>query len=395
MGDIVFEEVWKVFRNGTQALRALSLEVHHGEFFVFLGPSGCGKTTLLRTVAGLEFPTAGRIHIAGKDVTDLSPKQRNVAMVFQNYSLYPHMTVYDNIAFGAQSLKLKKAEVDVLIWRAAGILGLEDLLRKKPRALSGGQQQRVAMGRAIVREPEAFLMDEPLSNVDQRARLQIRGEIARIQRDLGITTLYVTHDQNEAMVLGDRVGVLREGVLEQVASPGTIYRSPENLFVAGFIGSPPMNLAEATVEEAVDGLFLRFGGHRIGVDGVVDVGGPGVQSYAWRQVVVGIRPEDLGDAAELGAPVEARFRVIVNRREVIGPDVLLFFTVDAPLLLAEDPRHAGVEQDLNQPWPAEHQNEWMARLVSSDVQPGETIELAVRPGRMYLFDPRSGDVIAR
>jgi multiple sugar transport system ATP-binding protein len=391
MGDIVFDDVWKVFRNGTKALRSLSLEVKDGEFFVFLGPSGCGKTTLLRTVAGLEFPTSGRIFIGGRDVTESSPKERNIAMVFQNYSLYPHMSVYENIAFGISSRKLKKPEIDVLVRRAAAILDLEDLLKKKPRALSGGQQQRVAMGRAIVREPEAFLMDEPLSNVDARARIQIRGEIARIQRDLRVTTLYVTHDQNEAMVLGDRVGVLREGVLEQVSSPSGLYRSPENLFVAGFVGSPPMNLAEATVEEAVDGHFVRFSGHRLRV-GLGD--GDGVIRYAWKQVVVGVRPEDLGEPAALGAPDDARLRVTVTRREVIGPDVYLFFAVDAPLLLAEDPREAGVDDDVNRTWPAERRNEWMVRSESSPAQVGDTVELAIRPGRMYLFDPRTGDVIA-
>jgi multiple sugar transport system ATP-binding protein len=390
MGDIVFEDVWKVFRNGTTALRSLNLEVHEGEFFVILGPSGCGKTTMLRTAAGLEFPTSGRIYIAGRDVTELAPKQRNVAMVFQNYSLYPHMTVFENMAFGVQAKKLKKPEVEALVNRVAAILDLEDVLKKKPHSLSGGQQQRVAMGRAIVREPQAFLMDEPLSNVDARARIQIRGEIARIQRDLGITTLYVTHDQNEAMVLGDRVGVLREGSIEQVSTPGGLYRSPDNLFVAGFVGAPPMNLAEATVEEAADGLFIRFSGHRLRVD---DSSHDGVSTYAWRQVVVGVRPEDLGEAPSLGAPGDSRLRVVVSRREEIGADVYLFFTVSAPLLLAEDPRDADIDDDVERTWPAERRNEWMIRLDSSSAREGDTVELAVRPGRMYLFDPRSGNVI--
>jgi multiple sugar transport system ATP-binding protein len=391
VGTVLFQDVWKVFRDGTEALRALSLEVHHGEFFVFLGPSGSGKSTLLRTVAGLEIPTEGRIFIDGKDVTEDSPKERNVAMVFQHYSLYPHMTVYENMAFGIQARRLKKAEVDLRVRSAAAVLQVEDLLKKKPRHLSGGQQQRVAMGRALVRDPAAFLMDEPLSNVDARARLQIRAEIARIQREIGVTTLYVTHDQNEAMALGDRVGVLREGSLEQVASPSRLYRTPENLFVAGFIGTPPMNLAEATVEEVDDGFFIRFGGFRLRASGIDP---DELRRYSWRQVVVGIRPEDLEDAAGLGAPVDVRLRVVVERREVVGSDIDLLFTVDAPLLLAEDPRDAGSEVERERSWPAEHANVWMARLGDTAAAEGDALELTVRPGRIHLFDPRTGGKIS-
>ena len=389
MGSVLLDDVSKVFRDGTVAIRSLSLEVEQGQFFVFLGPSGSGKTTLLRTVAGLEHPTSGRILIAGRDVTDASPKERDVAMVFQHYSLYPHMSVYDNIAFGVQSRRLKRAEVDRRVREMATILEVEHLLKKKPRALSGGQQQRVAMGRALVREPKAFLMDEPLSNLDARMRVQMRAEIARIQREIGVTTLYVTHDQNEAMTMGDRVAVLRDGVLQQVASPQRLYRGPANLFVAGFIGSPPMNLAEATVEEAGDGLFVRFSGHRISVD---RADGSALRSYAWRQVVVGVRPEDVGDGAALGTPADARLSVLVERREVIGPDVYLYFTVDAPLLLAEDPREPATGSSEGQ-WPAERANVWMARVASTATREGERVELGIRPGRLYLFDPRSGDVI--
>jgi multiple sugar transport system ATP-binding protein len=274
------------------------------------------------------------------------------------------------------------------VHQAAAILEVEHLLKKRPRVLSGGQKQRVAMGRAIVREPEVFLMDEPLSNLDARARVQIRGEMARIQREIGITTLYVTHDQNEAMVLGDRVGVLRDGVLQQVASPKGLYGGPGNLFVAGFVGSPPMNLAEATVEEADDGLFIRFGGHRLRAGNA-----PALRRYAWKQVVAGVRPENLGDAAKLGAPEDARMRVVVERRETIGPDVYLYFTVDAPLLLAEDPRAAAAEESEAGTWPFERPNQWMARLDAGDARVGETVELAARPGSLFLFDPRSGGVI--
>lgn len=394
MGTVLFEDVWKVFKDGTVALRSLNLEINDGEFFVFLGPSGCGKTTLLRTVAGLDYPTEGRVHISGRDVTDKPTKARNVAMVFQNFSLYPHMTVFDNIAFGIQSRKLKKQEVKERVQRAAEMLDLGDFLEKRPRRLSGGQQQRVAMGRAIVRDPEVFLMDEPLSNLDARFRSQLRGEIARVQRQVGVTTLYVTHDQNEAMALADRVGVLRDGVLQQVATPGRLYRTPENLFVAGFVGSPPMNLAEATIEDADDGLFVRFGGHRIRAEDRRGGNAAGLRAFAWRQVVVGVRPEDLADPHELGVPAQAGMRLTVNRRETVGPDTYLFFTVDAPLLLAEDPRLAAGEQTGGQTWLAEQPNEWMARLNHSAAQAGDTVELAVRPGSLYMFDPRTGDVIA-
>jgi multiple sugar transport system ATP-binding protein len=392
VADIVLENVWKVFKETSVALRALTLEISDGELFVILGPSGCGKTTLLRAVAGLESVTAGRILIGGEDVTDKATKERNVAMIFQNYSLYPHMSVFDNIAFGLESRKLKKAEVTRRVERAASMLEITSLLKKRPYALSGGEQQRVAMGRAIVREPEAFLMDEPLSNLDARFRIQMRVEIARLQRDLGVTTLFVTHDQNEAMVLGDRVGVLREGVLQQVATPTTLYRTPDNLFVAGFVGSPPMNLAEATVEEGIDGSFLRFGGHRLRAARSTGSLDDDLRAYAWRQVVVGIRPEDLTVADALSGP-EDRLRVVITRREVVGADVFLFFTVDAPLLLSEDPREASIHDEQERSLPMEHANEWLAR-VDSPADTGDTIELSLRAGSLYLFDPRTGAVIA-
>jgi multiple sugar transport system ATP-binding protein len=386
MGEIVFENAWKVFRDGTAALKGLDLEVPDGEFFVFLGPSGSGKTTLLRSVAGLEKLTDGRIVIARRDVTDESPKERNVAMVFQNYSLYPHMNVFDNMAFGIQSRRLPKDEINRRVQRAAEILELEPLLKKRPRVLSGGQQQRVAMGRAIVREPEAFLMDEPLSNLDPRTRAQIRGEIARIQRAVGVTTLYVTHDQAEAMTLGDRVGVLRDGELQQVDAPKSLYREPANLFVAGFVGSPPMNLAEATIED--EGIpFLRVGSHSVRILGPTGAPAHALKQHARRQVVAGIRPEDLDEAQRLGAPPDARFRLTVDRLEELGGDVHLYFEMDAPLLLSEDPR-AG--EPLSGAWPLESGNQWMARLRSSAAVEGDVVELGVRPGRLLLFDPRSG-----
>jgi multiple sugar transport system ATP-binding protein len=386
MGAIALYGVTKVFRQGNIALRSVTLEIPDGQFFVLLGPSGCGKTTLLRAVAGLERATEGRICIAGRDVTESSPKDRDVAMVFQNYALYPHMSVYDNIAFSVQMRRLPRGEIDRRVRRAAGILQLEDHLGRRPRQLSGGQQQRVAMGRAIVREPEAFLMDEPLSNLDARLRGQMRGEVSRIQREVGTTTLYVTHDQTEAMTLGDRVGVMRDGMLLQVAPPTELYRDPSTLFVAGFVGSPPMNLAEATVEEAGPDLVVSFGGHRLAVDGYR----PALRRYASRQIVVGIRPEDLDTAASLGAPQDARLRVEVTRRETIGADLFMYFTVDAPLLLAEDPR--AVAREGGEPWPLERPNVWMARPSHAAAGDGP-VELGVRPGRLHLFDPRTGEAI--
>jgi multiple sugar transport system ATP-binding protein len=389
-GGVVLENITKVFRDGTVALRSISLEIEDGQFFVFLGPSGCGKTTLLRIVAGLEEATEGRILIGGRDVTESSPKERDVAMVFQNYALYPHMNVYDNLAFSVQMRKLKKKEIDRRVRRAAAILELEQQLRKRPRALSGGQQQRVAMGRAIVREPTVFLMDEPMSNLDARLRVQTRGEIARIQHEVGITTLYVTHDQTEAMTLGDRVAVMRDGTLQQIATPSELYRTPSSLFVAGFVGSPPMNLAEATVEEDGVALYVRFGGHRIRADDAHRAPLANVRSYAGAQVIVGVRPEDLDDPVSLGVRPDARLRVVVDRRETVGPDVYLHFRVDAPLLLLQDPREAESDVSALGPWPAERTNVWMAKLSSSGAQVGDSIELAVRPGRLHLFDTRTG-----
>jgi multiple sugar transport system ATP-binding protein len=389
MSSIVFDDVWKVYKGGTQALRGLNLEVGQGEFFVFLGPSGCGKTTLLRAVAGLERLSAGRILLDGEDVSEKSPKERNVAMVFQSYSLYPHMTVYDNIAFGIQAQRLKKKEVDRRVREVAALLDVEPLLKKRPPVLSGGQKQRVAMGRAIVRRPEVFLMDEPLSNLDARARGHIRSEIARIQREIGVTTLYVTHDQHEAMVVGDRVGVLRDGSLQQVGSPSGLYRKPNNLFVAGFVGSPPMNLAEATVEEGAGDFYVRFAGHRLPVKS-----SPELRGYAWRQVVVGIRPESLVEpVSHPGVARDTCMRVLVERRESIGPDAFLYFTVDAPLLLAEDPRRVAEEESRDTTWVAERPNQWMARVGRSNADAGQLVELAPAPGGLLLFDPRTGDVI--
>jgi multiple sugar transport system ATP-binding protein len=387
MASITFDGVSKVFRDGTTAVRDLDLSVNDGELFALLGPSGSGKSTILRMVAGLEGTTDGRIALDGDDVTDLPPPKRDVAMVFQNLALYPHLTVYENIAFGVRARRLRKAEVDQRVRSAVAILGLEDVVKRRPRALSGGQAQRVALGRAIVRQPRAFLMDEPLSNLDERLRMQLRSELARIQREVGVTTVYVTHDQSEAMSLGDRVGVLREGLLQQVGPPSEIYSDPANLFVAGFVGSPPMNLAEATVDRSDDGgLALLFGGHRVRVDPETERARPRLAEYVRRQVVIGIRPEDVRDAAGEGAPADARIRTVVSSAETIGADPYIHFLMDAPLLLAEDPQDAA--EPVDGTWLAERVNRWTARISGAAV--GEAVEVVMAPGRLHVFDPRTG-----
>jgi len=393
MAELALEDVTKVFRDGTVALDELSVQVPDGTMFVVVGPSGCGKTTLLRVVAGLDHETEGRIFLDGRDVTELSPRKRDVAMVFQNYSLYPHMTVFENMAFGLRNRHVERAVVKERVGKVAGLLGLEDLLKRKPRALSGGQRQRVAIGRAIVRQPQAFLMDEPLSDLDTRLRAQMRTEITNLQREFGITTLYVTHDQAEALHLGDRVAVMRNGSFEQVDDPRRLYERPSNLFVAGFIGSPPMNLAEATLEEQDGSLFLRFGGHRLAVDGQTMAARPALRDYAWKQVVLGIRPEDLG-LADAAVPMDGRLAVRVRRRETAGADVYLHFLVDAPLLLEEDPRDPELGEAEDEPWPVERLNVFLARVAeATGAVEGDGVELAVRPGRLHLFDPKTGDSI--
>ncbi|NUP34360.1 MAG: ATP-binding cassette domain-containing protein, partial [Streptomycetaceae bacterium] len=293
MADVVLDGVGKVYPDGTRAVEGLDLSVAHGEFLVLVGPSGCGKTTALRMVAGLEDISEGTVRIGERVVNRVPSRDRDVAMVFQSYALYPHLNVRDNIGFGLKLRKLPKPEIDKRVREAARTLGLEEHLGRKPRQLSGGQRQRVAMGRAIVREPQAFLMDEPLSNLDAKLRVQMRAQIARLTRELGVTTLYVTHDQVEAMTLGDRVAVMRKGVLQQVAPPQELYDRPVNLFVAGFIGSPAMNVVTGELEEESGELRVRLGSQRLTVPAQVLVDRPALRGYAGRRIIVGIRPEDL------------------------------------------------------------------------------------------------------
>ena len=383
MAEITLEKITKVYPDGTRAVSELDLEIEDGEFVVFVGPSGCGKTTALRMIAGLEEITEGTIRIGGEVVNDLPPKDRDVAMVFQNYALYPHMSAFDNMAFALKLRDVPRIERMRRVNDAASMLGLADVLRKRPRTLSGGQRQRVAMGRAIVREPQAFLMDEPLSNLDAKLRVQMRAEIARIQRDLSVTTIYVTHDQSEAMTLGDRVAVMRRGELLQLAPPQALYSEPVNLFVAEFIGSPAMNLVEATVDDG----HARMGPHRLTIDGAR----PGLAAYKGKRVAIGIRPEDLEDAAVADETREdAILDAVVDIREDMGSEVFVHFGIDATPVSTEDVREAAEEAAIEP-----ERRQYVARVSrESRAREGDPVRLAVRTDRLHFFDLESGARIA-
>ena len=390
MAQIALESVSKVYPDGTRAVRDLNLDIDDGELVVFVGPSGCGKTSALRMIAGLEEITSGEIRVGDRVVNDLPPKDRDIAMVFQNYALYPHMSSYTNMAFALRMRGLDKAEIDRRVRNASRVLGLDEVLTKKPRTLSGGQRQRVAMGRAIVREPQAFLMDEPLSNLDAKLRVQMRAEIARIQRDLNVTTIYVTHDQSEAMTLGDRVAVMRKGDLQQLDTPQILYRKPVNLFVAEFIGSPAMNLVEAEIA----GGHARFGEHALPLDGR-----PGLGGYEGRKVALGIRPEDLEDAALSDAPAGSRLPVTVDLREDMGSEIFVHFSIDAPHVATEDVKDA-VEADeavaaLEQQV-ARAGTPFVARVSrESTAREGDRIEIGVDTRMLHFFDLETGQAIAQ
>ena len=394
MAGVQFEGVAKVYADGTRAVDDFNLEIDDGEFMVLVGPSGCGKTTALRMVAGLEEISEGVVRIGERVVNHVPSRSRDIAMVFQSYALYPHLTVYDNIAFGLKLQKLPKAEIDQRVNDAARVLGLEGFLKRKPRALSGGQRQRVAMGRAIVRQPSAFLMDEPLSNLDAKLRVQMRAEIARLQDDLGTTTIYVTHDQVEAMTMGDRVAVMRKGELQQVAPPQELYDRPDNLFVAGFIGSPAMNMVEASLERANGGLAVTVGTQRITLGEETLSVRPALQSYEGVRVILGIRPEDLEDA-ELAPETTAdrRMRGEVELREALGSEIMVHFRTDATLAVTDETRE--LQKDVGAPDVPAQVDQRGATLVGrfgarSHVREGKPVEVAVDTRALHFFDPETG-----
>ena len=393
MAEVVFDEVTKVYPDGTKAVDSLALDVADGEFMVLVGPSGCGKTTALRMVAGLEDISAGVVRIGDRVVNYVPSRDRDIAMVFQSYALYPHLSVYDNIAFGLRVKKMPKKEIDRRVRNAAKVLGLESFLKRKPRALSGGQRQRVAMGRAIVREPSAFLMDEPLSNLDAKLRVQMRAEVSRLQRDLETTTLYVTHDQVEAMTMGDRVAVMRKGELQQVADPQTLYDRPVNLFVGGFIGSPAMNMLEATVARANGGLELDVGKQRLGLDEATLATHPALRSYEGRTVILGIRPEDLEDASlEPDTPADRRLRGVVELREALGSELVVHFTVDGTqLALTEDVKELALETDAAVVPDATDESALLVGRfnVRSGIEERKPVEAAVDIRSLHFFDPET------
>jgi multiple sugar transport system ATP-binding protein len=387
--------VAKVYPDGTRAVSDMSLEIEDGEFMVLVGPSGCGKTTALRMVAGLEEISEGVLRIGDRVVNHVPSRDRDIAMVFQSYALYPHLSVYDNIAFGLKLRKEKKAEIDTRVNEAARILGLEPYLKRKPRALSGGQRQRVAMGRAIVRRPQAFLMDEPLSNLDAKLRVQTRAEIARIQDDLGVTTIYVTHDQIEAMTMGDRVAVMRKGQLQQVASPQELYDRPVNLFVGGFIGSPAMNLVEATLEASNGTLHASVGDERIAIGSEVLDRRPSLKGFEGKPVVLGIRPEDLEDAAiETDAPPDHRLKGKVELTEALGSEIMVHIGVGARPALTEEVRELaedlGDERAAAESEEAAHTTMVGRFSPRSQVNEGDTVEVVVDTSSLHFFDPETG-----
>jgi multiple sugar transport system ATP-binding protein len=385
MADIRLDNLSKRFSDGFEAVKELSLDIAEAELLVLVGPSGCGKTTALRMVAGLEEITSGDLYIGGRRVNDVPEKDRDIAMVFQNYALYPHMTVAQNIAFSLKLARRPKAEIKRRVGDTARLLGLEELLDRRPKQLSGGQRQRVAMGRAIVREPQAFLMDEPLSNLDAQLRVHMRGEIEALQKRLGVTTLYVTHDQVEAMTMGDRVAVLRSGELQQIGTPTEVYDAPANLFVAGFMGSPPMNLARGTIESAEGGLAVRIGSTTLPVPS--ELARERLAPFVDKPVVVGIRPEDLSGADETGADGRPRMSVEIDRVEAVGSHLLGFFSVDAPPAKSEAVAEAtggGLEEVSlitreGTPFCATFEPRSAIRI-------GDRVEVAVDVRRLHFFD---------
>jgi len=387
MGAININSVGKIYPNGTRALEDVNIEINDGEFVVLVGPSGCGKTTLLRMVAGLEDITEGEISIADKVVNEIAPKDRDIAMVFQNYALYPHMSVYDNMAFSLKLRKLPKDEIDQKVKDAAKTLEIDELLERKPKALSGGQRQRVAMGRAIVRNPQAFLMDEPLSNLDAKLRVQMRAELGQLHSQLETTTLYVTHDQVEAMTMGDRVAVIRKGVLQQINTPREIYLYPKNIFVAGFIGSPSMNFVYATVNSSSKGIVLKFG-----EDEILSKDAPeSLNEYEGQQIVLGIRPEAFEDSVYANKEeFSEEINIEVSLLEQLGSDTYIHFYKDINPVQTEAIEEilADEGEDISV---LGTETKFIARInPNASIVEGQNINLAIDPSKLHYFDPETG-----
>jgi multiple sugar transport system ATP-binding protein len=399
MAQVAFERVSKIYPDGTRAVNDINLDIQDGEFMVLVGPSGCGKTTALRMVAGLEDISEGVLKIGDRVVNHVPSRDRDIAMVFQSYALYPHLSVYENIAFGLRLKKMPKEEIEARVARAANILGLTDYLKRKPRALSGGQRQRVAMGRAIVREPAAFLMDEPLSNLDAKLRVQTRAEISKLQSDLGVTTIYVTHDQIEAMTMGTRVAVMRKGEIQQVDDPQTLYDRPVNLFVGGFIGSPSMNMLDAVIESSNGGLAAKIANQTISLGPEALENHPALKGYVGKQVVLGIRPEDLEDAAlETGAPPERQLRGRLELKEALGSEIMAHFAIkgahaetDETRELAKDVGAEGTDQAIGV---AADEAVIVGRFgARSRIQQGDEVTAVVDTRALHFFDPQTGNGI--
>ena len=400
MASITFENAGKVYPGGTRAIYDVNIHIDDGEFVVLVGPSGCGKSTLLRMVAGLEEITEGKLLIGDRIVNDVPPKDRDIAMVFQNYALYPHMTVYDNMAFGLRLRKMSDDEIDRRVQEAARILEISEYLDRRPKALSGGQRQRVAMGRAIVREPAAFLMDEPLSNLDAKLRVQMRSEIGLLQERLGTTTLYVTHDQVEAMTMGDRVAVLRkisregESNLQQIDSPRNLYDSPNNLFVAGFIGSPSMNFVYGTLQEENGKLAVKFAGNSLSVDRESVADRPGLSDYAGKEIVIGLRPEAFEiEGAATSAKPENTISCKVNLVEQLGSEAYVHFELDSPPVITPDIQELLEDQGTDEE--SLGSSTKITARVNPDLAPrtGEEARLVVDTTKLHYFDRDSGTAI--
>ncbi|HJR87728.1 MAG TPA: sn-glycerol-3-phosphate ABC transporter ATP-binding protein UgpC [Acidimicrobiia bacterium] len=394
MASITFDKVGKIYPGGNRVITDVNLNISDGEFLVLVGPSGCGKSTLLRMIAGLEEVTEGELKIGDRVVNDVTPKDRDIAMVFQNYALYPHMTVFDNMAFGLKLRKMPKDEINRRVNEAARVLELGEYLQRKPKALSGGQRQRVAMGRAIVREPSAFLMDEPLSNLDAKLRVQMRSEIGMLQQRLGTTTVYVTHDQVEAMTMGERVAVMRKGRIQQVDTPRNLYDFPDNLFVAGFIGSPSMNFIYATLEGEGDDVYANLAGDRVKLDRTALAEKTGLADYKGKEIVVGIRPEMFELVAAVpSADPQQTISVKVGLVEQLGSEAFIHFVKPSPPVITPDIRELLADQGTDAASLGD-ETKFTARVDPDFTpKPGEEAKLVVETQKLHFFDKETGDAI--